>query len=223
MSAGSADGAGSTPQRTVVHLLRHGEVHNPEKVLYGRLPGFNLSDAGERMAEVAADALRHHDVVLVRSSPLERARQTAEPVARVFDATVEVDDRLIESENIFEGMRFGVGDGALRQPKYWLYLRNPLTPSWGEAYSHVAARMLAAAADARDAARGHEAVLVSHQLPIWITRRAAEGRRLWHRPDRRLCALASITSLTYVGDELVSVGYQEPAIGIAQQAGPAGA
>ena len=71
--------------------------------------------------------------------------------------------------------------------------------------------MLAACADARDAARGRQAVLVSHQLPIWVARRAVEGRRLWHRPDRRSCALASITSFTYDGDEIASVDYREPA------------
>ncbi len=209
---------------TVVHLVRHGEVHNPEKILYGRLPGFRLSTAGEEMAETAADALRGRDVVLVRSSPLERARQTAEPVAAHFGLEVEVDDRLIESENVFEGLRVGVGatDPAWRQPKYWRHLRNPLLPSWGEPYALVAARMLAAAADARDAVRGREAVLVSHQLPIWVARRAAEGRRLWHRPDRRQCGLASITSLTYAGERIVAVSYTEPA-GAASRGGVPGA
>jgi broad specificity phosphatase PhoE len=210
-------------RRTVVHLLRHGEVDNPGKVLYGRLPGFVLSSTGERMAEVAADALRRHDVVLVRSSPLERARQTAEPIARVFDAQVEVDERLIESENVFAGLQFGVGDGSLRRPTHWRHLRNPMQPSWGEPYAEVAARMLAAIADARCAARGHEVVLVSHQLPIWIGRRALEGRRLWHRPDRRICGLASVTSLTYAEDRLVSIGYREPAAALVTQAGPPGA
>ena len=71
--------------------------------------------------------------------------------------------------------------------------------------------MLAACADGRDAAAGHEAVLVSHQLPIWVTRLAATGQRLWHRPDRRMCALASITSFTYDGDQIVQIGYVEPA------------
>ncbi len=71
--------------------------------------------------------------------------------------------------------------------------------------------MLAAMADARDAARGHEALLVSHQLPIWTARSVATGRRLWHDPRKRQCSLASLTSFTYDGDELVSVAYEEPA------------
>ena len=197
--------------RTTVHLVRHGEVNNPTGVLYGRLPGFRLSAAGERMALLAADALAGRDVRVVRSSPLERAIQTAEPIADRFGLEVGLDERLIESENAFEGMKFGVGDGALRQPANWRHLYNPFKPSWGEPSSVVAARVLAACAAARDAAEGHEAVLVSHQLPIWVTRRAVQGLRLWHRPDRRECALASITSFVYEGDEIARVDYQEPA------------
>jgi broad specificity phosphatase PhoE len=196
---------------TVVHLVRHGEVHNPEGVLYGRLPGFRLSEVGDAMAVLAAEALRGHDVTVVRSSPLERAVQTAVPIAAEFGVEPTTDDRLIESANFFEGKTFGVGDGSLKNPAVWRHLWNPFRPSWGEPYEAVAKRMLAAIADARDAAAGHEAVLVSHQLPIEITRRKAEGTHLWHRPDRRQCALASITSLVYDGDRLQRVDYAEPA------------
>lgn len=196
---------------TVVHLVRHGEVHNPGGVLYGRLPGFHLSEDGRLMAKAAARRLAGRDIVAIFSSPLDRARETAEPLAELFDLPVEVNEGLVEPWNYFEGMTFGVGDGALHHPKHWPHLCNPLRPSWGEPYRAVARRMLAAAATARGAARGHEAVCVSHQLPIWVARRAAEGTRLWHRPDRRQCALASITSLSYSGDRLVRVDYDEPA------------
>ena len=140
-----------------------------------------------------------------------QAVETARPIAAQFHLNVGTDERLIESENVFEGKTFGVGDGALRRPANWWHIRNPFRPSWGEPYAAVAARVLAACADARDAARGGEAVLVSHQLPIWVTRRAVEGRRLWHRPDRRECALASITSFVYADDRIVRVDYREPA------------
>ena len=197
--------------RTTVHLLRHGEVHNPGKVLYGRLPGFRLSDDGRQMARDAAEALRGRDVAEVVASPLLRAQETAEPIAAVFALGTTTDDRLIESANVFEGKPFGVGDGALRQPANWRHLRDPFTPSWGEPYAEVAARMLAAVHDVRDRVIGHEAVCVSHQLPIWTLRRSVEGRRLWHRPDRRQCGLASLTSLVFDGTELVRVDYSEPA------------
>jgi broad specificity phosphatase PhoE len=196
---------------TVVHLLRHGEVHNPTKVLYGRLPGFRLSELGERMAQAAAQALAGRDVTYLASSPLERAQQTAQAIAAATGLPVAVDDRLIESGNYFEGKRVGVGDGALGDPRNWWVLRNPLRPSWGEPYLDVARRMHAAVLDARDKARGHEAVAVSHQLPIWTLRRYLEGRRLWHDPRRRQCALASLTSFHFVGDDLAQISYSEPA------------
>lgn len=208
---------------TTVHLLRHGEVHNPEGVIYGRLPGYSLSPLGIRMAEAAAAALAGRDVAAVVSSPLERARETATAVADRFGLEVEVDDRLVEASNVFEGRAFGVGDGSLRHPEVWWRLRNPLRPSWGEPYGAVVARVASAVADARDRAPGREIVCVSHQLPIWSFRRAVEGRRLWHHPRRRQCGLASLTSLTYRGDEVLSVTYTEPAGAAAREPVVAGA
>ncbi len=198
-------------QTTVVHLLRHGEVRNPGQVIYGRLPDFHLSEDGRMMAKAAASFLAGRDVTALFSSPMERARETAEPLAAQFGLEVAIDDRLIEPWNHFEGLTVGVGDGSLRKMEHWPYLWNPFRPSWGEPYRQVADRMLAAVTDARDAARGHEAVLVSHQLPIWVTRRRIEGRRLWHNPSRRQCALGSVTSITYSGDEITGVSYAEPA------------
>jgi broad specificity phosphatase PhoE len=197
--------------QTIVHLVRHGEVHNPTGVLYGRLPGFALSELGRKMALQARDALVGRDVTIVRSSPLERAVQTAEPIALEFDVAATTDDRLIESANYFEGKTFGVGDGSLKNPSVWPHLWNPFRPSWGEPYAEIAARMRAAIDDARAAAPGHEAVMVSHQLPIEVVRRSFEGHHLWHRPDRRQCALASITSFRFDGDQFTGIDYQEPA------------
>jgi broad specificity phosphatase PhoE len=200
---------------TTVHLLRHGEVHNPSGVLYGRLPGYPLSQRGEAMAAmVAADLTGERggtarDVVAVIASPLQRAQQTAAPIAAGFGLQVGTDPRLVEAANHFEGLRFGVGEGSLANPRHWLYLRNPMRPSWGEPYTEQVARMRAAVREAVTVARGHEAVLVSHQLPIWVTRLAVEGR--WHDPRHRQCSLASLTSLRFIDDELVGIGYREPA------------
>jgi broad specificity phosphatase PhoE len=196
---------------TTVHLLRHGEVHNPEGVLYGRLPDFHLSDRGRLMAARVAEYLSGNPITVVVASPLERAKETAEPIAAEHGVPVDVDDRLIEAANVFEGLTFGVGDGALTRPTHWKHLRNPFRPSWGERYTDQARRMLGAMADARDRARGAEAVLVSHQLPIWVARSAVENRRLWHDPRRRECSVASLTSFTYAGAAIVAVAYTEPA------------
>jgi broad specificity phosphatase PhoE len=206
---GTAGRAGG-PDKTVVHLLRHGEVRNPGHIIYGRLPGFHLSEDGRMMAKAAAGFLAGRDITALFSSPLERARETAEPLAAQFGLTVTVDERLIEPWNHFEGLTFGVGDGSLRRIEHWHHLRNPFRPSWGEPYRQIARRMLAAMADARDAARGHEAVCVSHQLPIWVARREVEGHRLWHHPARRKCSLGSVTSFTYSGNKIIDVGYAEP-------------
>lgn len=196
---------------TVVHVLRHGEVHNPGKILYGRLPGFRLSELGVQMAKAAAGALNDRDITYVVASPLERAVQTAEPIAGQFNLTIATDPRLLETTNLFEGKQFGVGDGALKHPGNWWSLRNPFRPSWSEPYQQVAARMYAALLAARDAAVGHEAVCVSHQLPIETLRRFTQQKPMWHDPRRRQCALASLTSFHFADHELVEVSYQEPA------------
>src|SRR5215469_9662887 len=100
-----------TPVKTIVHLVRHGEVHNPEGVLYGRLPGFRLSERGQKQALVVAEFLRDRDIAHVACSPLERARQTASPIADSHRMDLVVDERLIEASNVFEGMKVAVGDG----------------------------------------------------------------------------------------------------------------
>ena len=197
--------------RTVVHLLRHGEVHNPDGILYGRLPGFRLSEVGARQAELVAAHLADRDVVAVVASPLLRAQQTAEPIAARHGLGELTDEGLVEAGNVFEGCRVSAGDGVLRRPQHWLKLRNPFRPSWGEPYRDIASRMRAAVHRVREQAAGHEAVCVSHQLPIWTLRRHLTGRRLWHDPRRRQCSLASLTSLVFVDDELAEVVYTEPA------------
>ncbi len=196
---------------TTVHLVRHGEVHNPEKILYGRLPGYRLSERGEQMAELVAEHLKDRDIVSVTASPLQRAQQTAAPIADRHGLTVSSDQRITESTNHFEGLRVGHGEGRLTNPRHWPYFRNPFTPSWGEPYRQQVDRVRAAVRDARHAAEGHEAVLVLHQLPIWVTRRAAEGKPLFHDPRRRQCGLCSVTSLVFAGDHLDHVEYAEPA------------
>lgn len=197
--------------KTIVHMMRHGEVHNPEGILYGRLPGYHLSDTGAAQARTVAATLADHDITAVFASPLQRAQETATPIAAAHDLAITTVDDLIEADNQFEGLKVSVGDGALSKPRHWLKLRDPFTPSWGEPYIQIAHRMLAAANKARDAARGHEAVCVSHQLPVYTLRRFLEGQRLWHDPRVRQCSLASLTSLIYDGDALVDIVYSEPA------------
>ncbi|HEX6328887.1 MAG TPA: histidine phosphatase family protein [Jiangellaceae bacterium] len=196
---------------TRVHLLRHGEVHNPRGVLYGRLPGYGLSERGQAMALRVAETVADRDIIHVGSSPLQRAQETAAPVARQLELEIVTDDRVIEAENVFEGLTLGAGARSLVHPRHWKHLRNPFRPSWGEPYDEQVVRMRAAMDDVAEEVAGHEAVIVSHQLPIWVTRLAVEGRRLWHDPRKRECSLASLTTFTYEDDAIVSVAYSEPA------------
>ena len=197
--------------RTIVHLLRHGEVHNPEGVLYGRRDGYHLSVLGHRMAARVSETLGQRDITHIVSSPLERAQETAAPTAAALGLEVVLDPRVIESTNIFEGQRFSARRSILREPSVWWQMRNPFRPSWGEPYKQVVARMMAGVRAAAAAAEGHEAVVVSHQLPIWSTRLHLEGRSFLHNPRNRQCTLASLTSLHFDGERITRVAYSEPA------------
>jgi len=197
--------------KTLVHLLRHGEVHNPVGILYGRSPGFHLSDLGNAMAERIAHSIGGRDITVLRSSPLERAQETAQPLADATGLSTEIDHRVVESWNAFEGEAFAGGVGVLTRPRAWKYLWNPFRPSWGEPYAEIVSRMMSAVHSAREAAEGHEAVVVSHQLPIWITRLHVERRSFLHDPRSRQCTLCSLTSLHFVGNRITQVSYSEPA------------
>ncbi len=215
-------------RRTVVHLVRHGEVENPTGVLYGRLPDFHLSARGTAMAErLAAYFGPRHEQGLIthlRCSPLERAQDTMAPIQTLIGLPVVTDGRVIEADNRLEGQRVGLNPTAFRNPRNWALFRNPFRPSWGEPYVEIADRMHAAVIDAARAAagaatdgRGGEAIVVSHQLPIWVARLAAEGRRFWHDPRRRECTLASVTSLTLIDGRVSSVAYTQPAADLLPQ------
>ena len=196
----------------IIHFIRHGEVHNPEKILYGLQPGWRLSERGIQMAQVIAQWSKNLNLGAIHSSPLQRAQETVAPIIDNNRLQLTIDKNLIEASNIFEGKRFELGSGVLKHPKSWRYLYNPWRPSWGEPYDQIINRMLKALFAARDAAGGKDAICVSHQLPIWILRSAVEGRRLLHDPRKRECSLASVTSFELDSDGMVTgVSYSEPA------------
>lgn len=203
---------------TTVHLVRHGEVDNPEGVLYGRRPGFHLTALGREMAQGLAVAFKERDIRLVVASPLERAQETAAPTAAAFGLELGANPDLIEADNFFEGLQINNNRWILAHPRYWSWYKNPFTPSWGEPYPEVVQRMSRAIKQALVAARGGEAVLVSHQLPIWTMRRFVERKSLAHDPRKRECSLASVTSLTFADDQLISWDYWEPVAHLLKQA-----
>ena len=197
---------------TTVHVARHGEVENPEKILYGRQPGWRLSNRGQQMAETLGEWSKSINLGALHVSPLQRAQETAAPIARAHGIEITTDERLIEAANVFEGKSFELGSGVLKHPSSWRHLYNPWKPSWGEPYEEQINRMLAAIFAARKAANGKDAIVVSHQLPIWILRSAIEGRSLLHDPRKRICTLASVTSVHFDDEGVVSgLSYSEPA------------
>lgn len=196
---------------TVVHLVRHGEVYNPDKILYGRLPGWHLSERGQRQAAATASSFEGHDIRYFACSPLQRTQETSRPFTEVIGTKPNLDEDLLEAGNSFEGLHIKGIDSALWNPKYWPRLRRPSVPSWGEPYEEIADRMFHAIERAREAAEGAEAVLVTHQLCIIAAQRRARYLKLAHNPATRQCNLASVTSLVFVGDTIVDVRYSEPA------------
>lgn len=199
-------------EQSIVHVMRHGQVENPGGVLYGRLPGYGLSELGHEMARRMGEFWRDVPLTHLRCSPLQRAQETLAPTAAQHPhLEVVTDPRVIEAENKFEGMVFGKDNSALRDPSMFWHMRNPLKPSWGEPYKEIAARMMSAIRDAAEAAGpGGQALIVSHQLSIWMARRFAEGRPLVHDPRRRECTLCSVSSFTLRDGLVTAVGYQEP-------------
>lgn len=199
-------------QPTIVHVCRHGQVENPDHVLYGRLEGYGLSDLGQAMARRLGEHFAGVELSHLRCSPLQRARETMAPIAAAHpDLEIVTDHRVIEAANVFEGQTFGRYNEKLLLPKNWWHFRNPLRPTWGEPYGEVARRMRAALADAAASVpQGGRAVVVAHQLPIYIARLDAEGRSFVHNPANRQCRLASVTSFHYVEGRVTKVEYAEP-------------
>ncbi len=198
---------------TQIHLVRHGEVYNPDGVLYGRASGYHLSDKGQAMARRLGYWFSRYDLAALSTSPLERAQETMAPIAAAHsNVDVHIDDRLIEADNAFEGQIFGRCNKALLNPKNWYLLRNPLRPSWGEPYRLIAQRMKTAIVQmAIELEPGSHAVMVSHQLPIWIARLSAEGKSYIHDPRRRQCTVASVTTFRFDGPQFAGITYAEPA------------
>lgn len=193
--------------------MRHGEVENPDRVLYGRLPGFVLSERGHEMADAAAKALLAQDreIARVLASPLERAQQSARPLASAFGRDLETEARVIEPTNWFEGKPNHGRDAAFKNPKYWHKFWNPFLPSWGEPYRLIADRMRASMDDLWHSTESGDIVVVSHQSPIWMAHLDIAKKPLFHDPRSRRCDLSSITSFEKHDGTWVEVDYQNPA------------
>jgi broad specificity phosphatase PhoE len=207
-----------------LHLVRHGEVFNPEGVLYERIDGFELSETGHRMATAAASELSAsgRQVARLLASPLLRTQQSAAPIAQAFGLKIETEPRVIEPWNKFKGLKLGP-KALLKRPSLALNLYNPSRPSWGEPFAQIANRMIDATLEAWQETPEGDVVIVSHQLPIWMLYRSSQGLRLPHDPRQRRCSLSSITSFEVIGGRLQEVSYSEPGLELAKNAVDGGA
>ena len=162
------------------------------------------------MARQAAEWVHTMDrpVSALWASPLQRTRESAEPFTEIFGLEPRIDDRIIEPTNVFEGRRMV---RALLNPWNWRHLRKPAIPSWGEPYADVVSRMNSAMTEGWESVDSGDVVMVSHQLPIWVTHLAVAGLPTQHDPRRRRCALSSITSFEMVENKWTEVAYAEPA------------
>jgi broad specificity phosphatase PhoE len=195
----------------VLHLVRHGEVENPKGVIYGRLPGYNLSEKGRKQAKAAARRLRENDIALIMTSPLERAQETAQAIAEPHALETVVDERLIETETTLEGLSRNALH-FVRDPRHWWRFRNPLKPSWGESFSEIRTRMLSVIDEAVAAAGGREAVLVSHQTPVLVARLVLTKRRDPPWLGLVPCSTGSVTTLELNGDRAATARYFRPSV-----------
>lgn len=217
-------------QATTIHFVRHGEVHNPDHILYERLPGFHLSDRGRRMAEATARYLaaspQTNTAAAVYSSPLDRTRETAQAILTALNETrmarneepleLVTDQRIIEAGNNFRGTRIGHGEGALWRNGNWRLVTNLWKPSWGESYRQIAARVGAFAQEKVREHAGQQIIVVSHESPIWSYRHLLETGHPEHNMLLRHTALASVTSITYDSQtgNVMSITYVDPAAGV---------
>lgn len=223
---------------TTIHFVRHGEVDNPNHVLYERLPGFHLSARGVRMAQATAKYIatvpQMRGITAIYSSPLERTRETAREIenalrniadsayvkahcdedsAQSQESDIILDKRLIEAGNNFRGKRIGYGEGALWKNNNWKLVANLWKPSWGESYRSIATRVGDFAREQVRKHPGEQIVAVTHESPIWSYRHLLETGHAEHNMLLRHTALASITSITYDCETLrvLSITYVDPA------------
>ena len=199
-----------------IHLVRHGEVHNPSGVLYGRLPNFHLSETGHLMAKEAAEQLKAMDIKVsaIYTSPLVRAQESAKPIEELFGVDAKTNELLIEPHNVFEGRKLSVKAIATK-PHWWWHFRNPAKPAWGESFKEIIARMHSAIIQASESVLDGDVVIVTHRLPIWVMHLSSNGKKLMHDPRKRRCALSSITTFEIQDGKLVEVGYLDPASNLA--------
>ena len=192
-----------------VHLVRHGAVHNPNGVFYGRLPGYRLSARGQREAQAVAEKLSTRPIYAVWASPLERAQETAAAIAERHGVPVVTDERLTERASAYEGRPRGLR-AVLALAFGEVRLASLLRSVGNEPIRDVSQRMVDVIRDALLASDGREIVMVSHRTPLLVARYAftrGQTPRWW---GLSRCATGSLTTLVMMGQKAQAVSYSVP-------------
>lgn len=171
--------------KTTVHLTRHGEVHNPEKILYGRIPGFVLSETGKQQVHALGKHIAKKKIRHVYTSPLDRTRETASILSTYIPMEhMHPDARLLENATPLEGKP--LKEIALHDFNFYAteHIKNG-----GERIADIADRMTQFFEEIRVRHTNEEVLVVSHGDPIMITYAYYSGLPL---------TLASIRGDSYV-------------------------
>ncbi|HEY7296196.1 MAG TPA: histidine phosphatase family protein [Dehalococcoidia bacterium] len=194
-----------------VFFVRHGLVHNPDRIAYGWLPRYRLSEEGRRQAAATAEYLAERGVAAILTSPLLRAMQTARVIAtRLPGVPLRRNRLLIESglAHHWEGESWA--EIPQKYADAWdLFQNAPGSLMLGEAMDAMAARMRRAMAQALRLSGGLAAVCVSHRDPILALRLAVEGRS-FDELHRTACNPASVTVIESNAGRLRLIEYVEP-------------
>lgn len=194
------------PPSTLVLFVRHGRTPTTDRVVPGRAPGLHLSDDGLKQAMTVAE----HVAVLpnvdaVYSSPLERAKETAAPIAKALGLRVRIDRGLLEADC---GDWTGMALKDLRKlPEWRTVQRHPSGFRFpnGESLAEMQVRMTGAVARLHARHPGRTIVLVSHADPIKAAVADALGTHLDHF-QRVAVATCSITAVAYGSEGPVVLG-----------------
>jgi broad specificity phosphatase PhoE len=190
-----------------IYLLRHGEVYNPDNILYGRMPNFYLSDNGRKQAQAAAEYLRDKPLEAIYASPMERAQETAQFVAKPHGLSVVTDERINESHTPFDG----TPHSELEKTAWDIYTGNQ--PPY-ELLADMRQRALDFVQEKRAQHAGGSFAMVSHgdvvvTLFMWVMGKdpndAGRGQLEALGLAEQYPATASISTLVFANDDVDAV------------------
>ena len=199
------------PGLTTCYLVRHCDVENPNRVIYGHLPNFGLSEKGRRQGRALGQFLRTLQVRAIYCSPLQRALETAALIQESFQPPLPLHQRpgLVEAEfgRYLQGTRYQ--DIIWRRPKWIIHMLWPGLAPGDESMAAMYRRVRTAIQEGLDAHPGEAFVCISHGDPIQAFWATVDHRPPWAL-HRLQCAKGGLLQLTYRGSKLLQKHYLSP-------------